>query len=260
MIKLYKDCIVLEHADKSRDYDVVDSLTHYLGEVIEFAEEITFGELMSHLRQDIEFYEKVFHVQLGGFSIQPFLDDMDQVPLRTKTNPTIEYIEIYRVAEHWDYGKYGKAFEYWTDFHGVNTDGSVDGYKPGETCGVSLSFSPLCELRDYPVRLDKELEIRDYSKDSDGKRSLKAEDLVAIKTETCYTVYDVFGAILDDITFYGYPENRDEKLEDLTGQVEELKEMKENDPEEYNRQVRPWEELRDELKKRQEDDDEESDS
>lgn len=260
MIKLYKDCIVREHSDKSRDYDVVDSLAPYLGEHIEFAEEITFGDLFNHLRQDIEFYEKVFNVEMGGFPLQPFLDDLDSVPLKKKDegNHSIEYIEIYRVAEHWDYGEYGLEFEYWLDFHGINTDGSVDGYKPGEPCGISLSFSPLCELRDYPVRLDKKLEVRDYAKDKDGKRSLKAEDLIAIRSGTSYTVHDVFAAILNDITFYGYPDNRDAQLEDLTGRVAELKDMIDNDPEEYNRQVRPWEELRDELNKRQEDDDEES--
>ena len=114
------------------------------------------------------------------------------------------------------------------DVHGwgeVDFDKEEELYKPTKSEGnrqsFAIEFTPLYRLKHLPLRLDTSFVIKDQDKKE-----------VLVEGEKEFSVFEVFGAILSEISFCGLPDDRDEKWQDIVDRVEELEDELEEDSEE----------------------------
>lgn len=90
----------------------------------------------------------------------------------------------------------------WLHFTGVGEDG----------VHYSISYTPMNELADVPVRLTNTCEFRkDFTEEPFGKA-----------TEYCFSLLDVLDAIYFDISFHGSPQDNREFIEMLAGRMKEV--------------------------------------
>jgi len=78
-IKIYPDKIIRSFDEKDSKDEWVDAehLHFYMGDYVELDEGVTLKRVMDLLREDIPFYQILFNVELGSFSLEAYLDDMD---------------------------------------------------------------------------------------------------------------------------------------------------------------------------------------
>ena len=79
----------------------------------------------------------------------------------------------------------------------------------GERLSYAIEFTPLNELKKYPMELVKNTKIH----------SIKTEELLLF-IDRGFTVYEVLSAIFYEITFSGTPAMRNKKIKSLKNRVE----------------------------------------
>ena len=215
MIKLFKNKIIYENTYSPGQEEYVkkeiDNVIPYLTEVIEIDDDFTLEDFFKIIEKDIELYEVVFSSHLGHHSLKPFIDDIHKEVEVEDEDMKVEYLECTWNAEVADWGD-GKEFEIDTMFHGWGS-WYDDYFKKKETGGMAIGFSSLFELKNLQLKLNEDFILYDgktFKTIRKGKRK--------------FTVYDVFGVILDEISFYGSPENKDEILKETEDIVSEMKE------------------------------------
>ena len=215
MIKLFKNKIIYEniYSPGQEEYvkKEIDNVIPYLTEVIEIDDKFTLEDFFKIIEKDIELYEVVFSSHLGHHSLKPFIDDIHKEVGIKEDDMEVEYLECKWYAELANWGD-GKEFEINVDFHGWGS--WYDEYlKKREIGGIAIEYSPLSELKKLQLKLNENFILYDgktYKTIRKGKRK--------------FTVYDVFGAILDELSFAGEPEDRDETFKEVKDTVSEAKE------------------------------------
>lgn len=213
-IVLSKDKVVLLGYDEGKVIETaVNTLTPFLGETVEIKDDFTLGDLLNLISKDCKFYEVVFSTQLGGSELQPFLDEAAQ-DSADDDDDGIEYLELYWGVDYDD----DYDIEISPGFHGwgkYNDKMSKEcGWDEG---GFGIEFTPICNLKHYPLRLNKDFVV---------KRLTAEENETIVATTREYTLYDVIGGILFEISFCGLPKDRACKLAELDQLVAEVKDMR----------------------------------
>ena len=218
MIKLFKDKIVYENEYKigTEAYikKEIDDLILFLNEPIELSEDFTLEDFFKIIEKDIDSYERVFYSFTKGISIKSLIADIHKLTdfkEKTKDNLDIDFLECIWGAEL-DYWKDGKEFEIWADFGGWGDWDDTENDIRGKG-GIAVEFTPLSELKDLVIKLNEEFNL------CDGKTF---ETIV--KGKRIFTIYNVFGVILFELTFAGEPEERDKVWKDTLEIVDEAKE------------------------------------
>ena len=213
MIKLFKNKIIYENDinPTHEDYikEKVDGVIPYLNNRIEIAKNFTLGDFFKIIEKEVDIYELLFSSHLGHFPLKPFVDDCFKDIQSKNDDMNIEFLECRWGAELADWGD-GKEFEIYVDFHGWGS-WYAEHLKERETGGIAIEFTPLYELKNLSLRLNENFRLYDgktFKTIRKGKRK--------------FTVYDVFGAILDELTFSGLPEQRNKKWKE----IKEIKEIK----------------------------------
>jgi hypothetical protein len=207
----------------------VDSFIPYLKEAIEAEDDVTFEDFFNHVMDEYKMISIVFASQLGHYDLGkwreewacPFVDKPDG---HTKT----KHLEVGWATEWWDKGM-DREVEEWVGFggRGETLDESTGEWI--DDMGISFSFTPINELKNYPFKINIEYKIFDWEKYKADKDVKNRENWFAVDGVKRMSVYDVIGGILDDISFYGAPDGRDkesEKLEKLCKETDAIIEEK----------------------------------
>tara|TARA_Y100000310_G_scaffold345437_1_gene465021 strand:- start:1071 stop:1844 length:774 start_codon:yes stop_codon:yes gene_type:complete len=227
---IHPDKIIRSYDEKDRKDEWIEDedLPYYLGDTVKIEEGVTFGRFMNLLKASPEVYQMFFHVELGGFPLEAYLDDMDNDGEDDDGSQDITSIRVKWVCQIWWLFKTEEAprIDFYTDLsgRGPSLEDVGNRLKKGEIISWGLDFTPLWQLKHLPLVLEEKFHIyRDDCRDDDHKSS--HSDL----GEVCryFDLRDVIGAILDEITFYGLPENRDATAGEIRGRVEDVKEGRE---------------------------------
>ena len=253
MIYLTKTGIFYEnHFNKKCEeyvYEEVDSIIPHLTEAIEIQDGFTLEEFFEIVENDKELIEIVFGSHLGHHPIQPYLDDIQKDYLLDddkKDANNIDYIECYWETDQFDYKLFYEEHKNdekqgWLEqlggLHEPDKDEKNDitigvgvhgwgKYKPEEDeipfpntthIGYAIEFTPLYKLKHLPIKLNKKFIMKDSNK-------MGEDDKNVVEGEMDFSVFEVFGEILSEISFCGLPENRDDEWEDIKDDVDEMKE------------------------------------
>jgi hypothetical protein len=229
-------------------YKQVKSVIPYLNDGIEIDKNFTLEDFFDIVEDEEEIFQAVFSCFLGHFPLRPFIEEIQKDCL-PEGEEDLECIECQWVAEQFDYRVFyeehkdderkGSAFELmgdlrepdkdsvneitiYTDVHGWGKYQPCkdETYEEGETIpthmGYAIEFTPLYRLKHLPIRLNTDFVIRE-------KNKIGLDDGTVVEGKKEFSVFEVFGAILSEISFAGLPEDRDEKWQDITDTVDEIK-------------------------------------
>jgi len=208
MIKLMKKKIIRTNGFKPNEENYkeeeVDSLQPFLNEAVELSDDFTLGDLFYFIEKEAGFFNLVFASQLGHFPLDVFLKEYKKPIPKKEEDEEIDYLKVSSCAELWGWGD----IDIYSDFSGVN-----------ESEGISLAveFTPLNKLKQYPLRLNETFKIfgDDQEQILEGKKY--------------FTVYEIIGCILNEISFCGAPEQRDKFFNKILDDTEEMREVVEGD-------------------------------
>ncbi len=253
MIYIRKNGIYYEnnYSPKADEYVMtkVKSIIPYLNEEIHIDSEITLEDLFAIVAVDEEIMNIVFGSHLGNHELRPYLDEVKKECM-PESREEMDYIEFTWVAEQFNYkdfyekfkgeegqdsflGKLGKLKEpdedevteitIYIDVHawGKFEPQEDEIYEKGEELlthtSYAIEFTPIYRMKHLPIKLDKAFILRK----EDG-------ETVLVEGQRDFTVFEIFGAILSEISFAGLPEERDEQWKDVIDTAEEYKEREDN--------------------------------
>ena len=163
-------------------------------------------------------------------SIDEFHAQAKEPMQRPEDSDQIDFLEIYHWPEVHKYTEKKKHpggtrerntvidFDTSVGFHGIGPAKDEDGqYSLDRTEQYSVSYSPMYEIVDLPIKLKKEFTV--YTPFEHGK---KMEERELLKATREFTLLDVLDAIYWDISFMGGPQNNAEFIENMKGRVDEI--------------------------------------
>lgn len=185
---------------------VVESLIPHLSESITLEDGCRFSALFDKIVLDKPLMELVFSSHLGYYPLDSFIDEynLQKEPLEPPNKLVISWS-----CEFWGMLK-EPTFDIYPDVSGQDLEGNA--------CG--LDFVPLYEWKNLPFELNTEVKVFEFPS---GEARLKGT--------RNFTVYDVLSAILYEISFYGPPSEREEKVTELKRSIEELESLSEEEKE-----------------------------
>jgi len=262
MIYIRKNGIFYKNGDSpdAEEYlfTKVKSFIPYLSEIIYIDKEITLEDILFILEKDENLVNIIFGSQMGHHPLSVYLEDIKK-DCMDESREDLEYIELNWIAEQFDYKKFYDKYkddeenlilgplhkfdedevnkiEIYVDIHGwgeyFSADGEEEnyeeGYVPPTHGSYAIEFTPLSRMKHLPIRLNKKFIIREEGIRGD-------EENIVVEGEKEFTVYEIFGEILSEITFAGLPEERDKKWDDVVDSIEDYKDrMDDNQDDQEN--------------------------
>jgi hypothetical protein len=237
---IYDNDINPEHEDHVRRE--IDSFIPHLADIVEFEEDFTIKDFFDILAKEEELVQLVFGSHMGHYPLKPFLDDIEKEYTSDEWSK-LDYVEISWVVNQDDYALYYEKNKDKNDFvlPGLKTEmmepseddmneisiyldvcawgdhKPLEGEKdPPEKSSYAIEFSPLSELSDLSIKLNENINIYPVN-------CWNVDSKPVVKGVRRMTVYDAVGALLSELTFCGYPEDRDAQLEDIKVIAERVK-------------------------------------
>lgn len=192
----------------------VESLITFLNCDVELKPGTTLRHVWNYLEHDAEFFGQVFRQAMGGFPVDAFVKQAKKPVTDTEEEEDpdnrMEALEVYWDADVWE-----DKFEVFASFHGTGRHKYQDanGNEIVGDCGYAVEFSPINELLDYPLLLDPQFNITDKENNHETLWS----------GTRAWTVYDMYFAILYEITFVGTPDDQIRRVADLDQRLAEAK-------------------------------------
>jgi len=206
----------------------VESFIPYLNEEIRVEDDITFEDFFNHVMDNHEIISVIFASQLGHFDLGKWVDEwkkpfVDKPDGHTRT----KYLQVAWSTEWWDKsinGEY-REVEEWVGFGGRGETLDEETGDWMDDMGISFSFTPINEMKGYPFKIDTEYRMLDWERYQTNKTPDDPDYWYCVIGHKKMTVFDVVGGILDDISFYGDPDRRDETGEEIRKTGDELDEI-----------------------------------
>ncbi len=173
----------------------------------ELAEDVTFGDLFKFLIKEKDLVNLVLRSSLYRIPFEFFIADFKRKP-KIYEPDEVQFLEIY-----WNTELHENNLFIRPDFHGIGK------CNESEIGGIAIYMSAVCELKNYVLKLNETLEIRERF-DENNK--------ILVKAKRKFTLYEIIQAIFYQFTWFGTPQNRDK-----VG-VEMLEEIKNGKTEKYN--------------------------
>lgn len=222
-----KDGLYRHTWDAGQELNQVKNLLDWLRMEIYVEDGITFEDFFNHIMVDYERVSEVFYSHLGGYSLADWLDEWNTPdPMKDIEDEEIDTLEVYWSVEQNNFNQYKRPeIEEWVGFHGKGRHRSSDAYGDDELHDTAFSFSmtKLNEMKHYPFSINEEWNIFNGMVKPEDMKNLEGDDWYILKAHKSMTVYDVIAGILDDISFYGSPTERDDKSNELQEQVQRIK-------------------------------------
>ena len=251
MITLKKNEIIYTNEIKENHEDYicksVDSVVPYLMDPIRIDDDVTLMDFFNLIEKDQNLIEVVFSGQLGHFPIAPYIEEIKR-DCPVESHEEIDYLELCWEIQQFDYalfyekhkddkdfkGSFGKLplptiddkneISIYVDVHGwgENEDKEIALYQSETHMAYDIAFTPLYRLKHLPIKLNYMFKVF-------SENMVEGEVIVEGRRE--FTVFDVFGAILSEISFCGLPYSRDEKWREISDDISEIKKGYEKDDE-----------------------------
>lgn len=196
-----------------------NSITAWLNKPLYIDDGVTFEDFFKWVMKDHEIASVIFQSDLGGYDLGDWIDEWrleDPMKDDEDDDQEIDYLAVYWGVERNKFNSRNRSeLDEAPGFHGVGRTRSPDAYGDNDwhDTNFSFSFTPLNEMKHYLFKLNDEYNIIDG--DIKAKNVMKDDDWYLFKSYKSFTVYDVISAILDDISFYGAPAERQETADDL---------------------------------------------
>ena len=198
----------------------IHNIISYLSTEVELGESVTFKRLIEIVSCNFDKFNDIFYSALGGHSLQPFLQEIENNPTEIFES---EYLEV-----HWFCDKYEDDLNIYPSLHGVSTKTS-DNYV--------IDFISLNNLKNLVVKINKSVDLFDYNKftkneivDNDLKDISNDEKLVKTNLgNKAFTLFDLYNAIFYEISFHGGPQDKNERFHELEESMDEVRDLEKLD-------------------------------
>jgi len=222
MLTIANDGLFYSEFEEAKDKKIIsdDSFLYYLSDDVTFSDDLTFGRLFELFIKNKDTLNMIFSRSMGNYKIDDFIEDFEGIPKEEKNF----YLTISAVPD-----LYKDEITIYYAFGGFNET---------EKIGYSISFSKLCDLKNLIIKIDNNFDIIKISTKGKVKEILKSKI-------TNIRLFDVIQSILNEISFYGNPENREEIAEELVNQSDIIDEAIKNGT--IDKITKPWNEVKIEL-------------
>jgi hypothetical protein len=188
--------------------EIIDpiEIVRFLSEEVELGESIKFKRLFDIASYSIDKFNEIFYSTLGGYRLEPYLQEIENNP--TDKYDT-DYLEIY-----WFCDKYEDELTIYPSLHGVsiNEKDQIEYY--------AMDFVSMNNLKNYNIKLNYQVEFFDYNKPDDNNKILLGNK--------SFTLFDLYTAIFQEISFHGGPLDKRERFKDLEDSIKEIEQNIEN--------------------------------
>jgi len=187
-----------------------DDIVKHLSDQVELGESVTFNRMFDIIQKNIEELNTIFYSCLGGYSITPFLTEVEELPT---VKSELDGLEIFWLADKAD-----NEVNIVSGLHGVGIETDDNGpYEKGDIISYAIEFTPLNNLKYLTLKLNNKLNILNYDSTDD-------EDIKIDLGDKNFTLFDIFYAILFEISWNGDPSGREDRLTELEESIEISKE------------------------------------
>ena len=185
---------------------------YYLHHYPKIDKDFSVEDLMIILKQNETAVDNLFYAYTRGFLLNPFFEEM-QLPVLKEDKSKITEIVFSWSGEIENVKEFGKPKFAMSDY--VHLSGKV----AGEKQSYSLSFTHLNEIKNATFKLDQNIKFSytDSGEKWDENRKIITKNFfTGIKL---FTLRDIIGAFLNEISYFGYPADADEVAQDLEDRV-----------------------------------------
>ena len=188
---------------------IESSLIPYLCEEFVIEKGVTFEDFFNVILKHHKEYSDVFYSHLSGVQLSDFLIEWSKNSERDlkmdKLVVNWDGIEFFKKEELLDTKEGALEINWLPSFGGEGKD------KDGNEIGYAVEFTPVHELKKYPLELVPDTRIYNMKTNK-----------TYVFLERIFTVYDVLSAIFYEITFLGSPLERDVAKNDMENRVIEI--------------------------------------
>lgn len=205
--------------EKGEWVPIVSSLSYYLHHFPKFEKGLTVWDFMKVLMQHEADINLLFMAYSRGFTLKPFWKEMNTAPAKTE-EASLDTIVFEWAADVYNEKEFGKPKLSISD--SIHVSGRM---KKEKKVNYSLSFVQLNTLKKTRLKTDTTYTV-DYYKMPELWEDKRGERISFFKGIKMMTLRDVVGAWLNEISFFGYPESRNEKAQEVLHRSENVKNEK----------------------------------
>lgn len=191
-------------------------LSYYLHHTPTFEKGLTVADLMNVMKSHEQDVNSTFLAYTRGFELGPFYDEM-VAGFEQDDIPPIDSLEFSWSADINNFKEFGKPV------YEIDEYVHLTGKKKGERENYGLAFTNLTRLKNATFRLNNRIEYSIYDSGEiwEERKITKKTFFRGIKN---FTFGEVIGTFLREISFFGYPMHRDEKLHTFEKQSNDITE------------------------------------
>ena len=195
-------------SEKKKFFPIDKSFSYYLNHYPKIEKGFTVEDLMNFLKNHETEVDNLFLAYTEGFLLEPFSTEMN-LPIFKESTSKIGTIE----------------FSWRTDINNVKEFGKpkfsiseyviLSGFADNEEQSYSLSFVNLNEIKNAVFKINKNIKysFTDFGERWDENRKVHTKTF--FKGIKHFTLQDIIGGFLNEISFYGYPNQSDEIADKL---------------------------------------------
>lgn len=213
-VEVKKDGKILKH-EIINNKDVVEdvrSLSTCLGLELEIENGTKFKTFLSLLFKEKEFFNKLFHQELKGMTLQIYQKQIaKRQNIENNKNEDGEELMCLEIAKMFEVLKFdkGNSIDLFPVLVGIAKT------PEGEETYMPVSLSPINDLKNYQIMLNKMVDIFQDRMNEKGEIELQP-----FMTAACsITVYDALQAIIYEISYFGTPEEKMKQKQEFLKKV-----------------------------------------
>lgn len=229
MLKIYQDKLIFNRYGNPKEDKEVNpkEIPAYLACELKIEKGVTFGRIFELILLHKDLFNLIYDAgQLYGHDIGAFEEQFnmeDDEDKKENYGTIMEHLEVSRIVEHYIDDDGEESWEFYLSFGGYGEWGGDQKDENGDPVkgGISVSFSPLNQLKKYPIIYDDKVKV--YG------NNFKTKELNKIEYETRIpiTLFDFIGAILNEITWHGIPKSKQKFIDELNETVKRIEDGKE---------------------------------
>ena len=173
-------------------------------------------DMMNILKENEKHIDLFFMAYTRGYELAPFYDEMNS-HIVDKKDDSLDFLEFSWANEVYNQNEFGKPK------YDISNFVHISGIKKNNKERYSIGFTPLSKLRQVTFVLNKEIEFSIMQLGEIWETDRKPTKEIFLKGVKEFTLEDIIGPFLHEITFYGYPIDRNLQLGELDERVENSK-------------------------------------
>lgn len=232
---IYKKWVYVEEegAGHYEYIDVTDEPFRFLSKSVKIEEGFTLDHLFKIVQDSVDILDVIFdNCWIGSFISHYKKIRGTWVPEKYEYHPDgIEFLRLYWNPELDEMENPPKTYIWGLDrpsFDGQGWELREDkvedwgGYKKGTRINWGIDFSPIEQILHLPLILDEEFNVSNDTKH--WKPNMTDSEKYALMTNRKYRLSDVIEGVFWELSFYGSPEDKEEKAQHIKGIKDELDE------------------------------------